>query len=137
MSWVLFAMLSTATPAIQDEHEGHDHGAAPAKDAAKVREEAQSRKKTLGIFVTIATVLFVIFTILLVFMVVITPSNEGGMAAAFGGMGSDTFFGTKAHAHINKFTLVLAVGFMVLALGITALNAQIAKKPKPAAETSK
>lgn len=140
MSLILFAMLTLN--AVQDEpgHEGHGHGPgmhgqtdAQKPDPAKAREEAQSRKKTLGIFVTIATVLFVILTILLVFMVVITPSNEGGMAAAFGGMGSDTFFGTKAHSHINKFTLFLAVGFMALALGITALNAQIVKKPKPAA----
>jgi protein translocase SecG subunit len=143
MSWILWTILAASAPTIQDD--GHNHGgstmtAKPEEakpDPAKAREEAQSRKKTLGVFVTICTVLFVIFTILLVFMVVITPSNEGGMAAAFGGMGSDTFFGTKAHAHINKFTLVLAVGFLALALGITALNAQIVKKPKPAAETQR
>jgi len=83
------------------------------------------------------TILFVLVTILLVFMVVITPSNEGGMAAAFGGMGSDTFFGTKAHSHINRFTLFLAVAFLGLAIGINLLHAKKGtdkdKKPKPPA----
>src|SRR5436190_18719611 len=66
--------------------------------------------------------LFVIICILLIFMVVITPSQEGGMAAAFGGMGSDSFFGTKAHQHINKFTVFLAVSFLVLAFFINWTN---------------
>jgi preprotein translocase subunit SecG len=66
--------------------------------------------------------LFVIICLLLIFMVVITPSNEGGMAAAFGGMGSESFFGSKAHSHINRFTLFLAVSFLVLALVINFAN---------------
>ena len=64
-----------------------------------------------------------IVCILLVFIVVITPSSEGGMAAAFGGMGSDSFFGTKAHQHINKFMVFLAVAFLVLAVALNYLNA--------------
>lgn len=67
-------------------------------------------------------ILFVLICILLAFMVVITPSSEGGMAAAFGGMGSETFFGTKAHQHINKFTVFLAVSFLVLAVVINRVN---------------
>ena len=38
-------------------------------------------------------------------------------------MGSDTFFGTKAHRHINKFTLFLAVSFLVLAFSINIIKA--------------
>ncbi len=68
------------------------------------------------------SILFVLICIFLAFMVVITPSSEGGMAAAFGGMGSETFFGTKAHQHINKFTVFLAVAFLVLAVVINRLN---------------
>ncbi len=66
-------------------------------------------------------VLFVIVCLLLIFMVVITPSNEGGIAGAFGGMGSDTFFGTKAHQHISKFTMGLAISFLVLAVLINII----------------
>jgi preprotein translocase subunit SecG len=62
------------------------------------------------------TILFVIVCLLLIFMVVITPSQSEGLAGAFGGMGSDTFFGTKAGQHINRFTVGLAVSFLVLAI---------------------
>ena len=72
--------------------------------------------------ITFLSILFIINCLLLIFMVVITPSSEGGMAAAFGGMGSETFFGTKAHQHINKFTVFLAVSFLVLAVAINRLN---------------
>lgn len=75
-----------------------------------------------GFLGTMLGILFVIICILLIFMVVITPSQEGGMAAAFGGMGSDSFFGTKAHQHINKFTVFLAVSFLVLAFWINWIN---------------
>jgi len=76
-----------------------------------------------GTFVgTLLSILFVIVCLLLIFMVVITPSQEGGMAAAFGGMGSDSFFGTKAHQHINKFTVFLAISFLVLAFCINWTN---------------
>ena len=76
-----------------------------------------------GTFVaTLLSIAFIIICILLIFMVVITPSQEGGMAAAFGGMGSDSFFGTKAHQHINRFTIFLAIIFLVLALLINRLH---------------
>ena len=75
-----------------------------------------------GFLGTLLGIFFVLICILLIFMVVITPSQEGGMAAAFGGMGSDSFFGTKAHSHINKFTVFLAVSFLVLAFIINWTN---------------
>ena len=72
--------------------------------------------------ITFLSLLFIIICFLLIFMVVITPSSEGGMAAAFGGMGSETFFGTKAGSHINKFTVFLAVSFLLLAVAINRYN---------------
>ncbi len=66
--------------------------------------------------IILLSILFVIVCLLLIFMVVITPSQSEGLAGAFGGMGSDTFFGTKAHQHISKFTMGLAIGFLVLAV---------------------
>lgn len=68
--------------------------------------------------------LFILICLLLIFMVVITPSNEGGMAAAFGGMGGDSFFGTRGQQTINKFTVFLAVSFLILAVGINLYNAK-------------
>lgn len=67
-------------------------------------------------------ILFFLVCLLLVFMVVITPSQSEGLAGAFGGMGSDTFFGTKAHQHISKFTMGLAVAFLVLAVLLNTIK---------------
>jgi len=66
--------------------------------------------------VVLLSIIFFIVCLLLIFMVVITPSQSEGLAGAFGGMGSDTFFGTKAGQHINRFTIGLAVSFLVLAV---------------------
>jgi len=71
--------------------------------------------------IILLSILFVLVCLLLIFMVVITPSQSEGLAGAFGGMGSDTFFGTKAHQHISKFTMGLAISFLVLAVLINVL----------------
>src|SRR5882672_10265296 len=76
-------------------------------------------------------ILFVLVCLLLIFMVVITPSQSEGLAGAFGGMGSDSFFGTKAHQHISKFTVGLAVAFLVLAVAINSA----AKRPTGKADS--
>ena len=91
--------------------------------------------------ITLLTILFVIICLMLIFMVIITPSQEGGLASAFGGMGSDSFFGTKAGRHINRFTVFLAVSFMLLAMSINYLNLNSTRDeggkhdPGPAAPT--
>ena len=64
----------------------------------------------------ILEIFFVLVCLLLIFMVIITPSQEGGLASAFGGMGSESFFGTKVHRHVNRFTILLAVLFLGLAV---------------------
>lgn len=76
------------------------------------------------------SIFFVLVCLLLIFMVVITPSQEGGLASAFGGMGSDSFFGTKAHRHINRFTVFLAVAFVLIAMVINWRNARAGVSPE-------
>lgn len=72
---------------------------------------------------TVLLVLFGLLCVLLIFVVVIQPSHsEGGIASAFGGAGSESFFGTKAHQHINKFTIILAILFLGLAVLINKIN---------------
>ena len=83
----------------------------------------------MGILFVLLSIVFIIICLLLVFMVVITPSNEGGMAAAFGGMGGDTFFGSKANQHINRFTIFLAVSFLVLAMALNRMSSGTATGP--------
>lgn len=81
------------------------------------------------------SILFAIVCLLLIFMVVITPSQSEGLAGAFGGMGSDTFFGTKAGQHINRFTIGLAVSFLVLAVVINIYATQKSSKAAPLVPT--
>jgi len=73
-------------------------------------------------WIALLSIVFVIVCLLLIFMVVITPSQSEGLAGAFGGMGSDTFFGTKAGQHINRFTILLAVAFIALAVLINRVG---------------
>ncbi len=87
-----------------------------------------------GFLSVLLSIAFILVCLMLIFMVVITPSNEGGMAAAFGGMGSESFFGSKAHTQINKFTVFLAVSFLVLALAINYSNVG-AKKSEAGGKT--
>ena len=81
--------------------------------------------------VVLFSILFAIVCLLLIFMVVITPSQSEGLAGAFGGMGSDTFFGTKAGQHINRFTIGLAVSFLVLAVLINVYATRRADRVAP------
>ena len=89
----------------------------------------------LGSFLSVTlSIVFVIICALLILMVVITPSQEGGMAAAFGGMGSETFFGTRAHQHISKFTLFLAVSFLLLSIALNKINSSKTDAVDPGTE---
>src|SRR5262247_841678 len=79
----------------------------------------------------VLSICFAIVCLLLIFMVVITPSQSEGLAGAFGGMGSDTFFGTKAGQHINRFTIGLAVSFLVLAVLINVYATRRSSQAAP------
>ncbi len=79
---------------------------------------------------TLLSILFILVCILLIFMVVITPSQGDGLASAFGGGGGDTFFGTKAGQHVNRFTVFLAASFLVLAIVINRVQPTEASSDK-------
>lgn len=76
----------------------------------------------------ICMILFCIVCALLILMVIIQPAQGDGLAGAFGGAGSDTFFGTKAGQHINRFTLGLGVIFIFLAIAIGFLQKGVVGK---------
>lgn len=67
-------------------------------------------------------IVFIIVALLLILMVLFSPHQEGGLAGAFGGLGSESFFGTRAHQHVNRFTIVLAVAFVILVLAINRVG---------------
>ena len=62
----------------------------------------------------ILSIIFVLSSALLVFVVIIQPSQGEGLASAFGGGGTESFFGTKAGQHINRFTIILSAIFLLL-----------------------
>ncbi|MFC1587084.1 preprotein translocase subunit SecG [Planctomycetota bacterium] len=68
---------------------------------------------------------FVLVALLLIFLVLIQKSSDGGgLGTAFGGSGSaDSLFGVKTAAGIKYFTGWIAIGFMVLSLVIAKVTA--------------
>lgn len=86
----------------------------------------------------IRVILFVVFgvsSLLLILVVCLQEGKGGGLAAAFGGAGGDTF-GPGAGG-VNKATSILAAAFVVAAviLGATQPDSVIEPtNPKPAAE---
>ena len=71
---------------------------------------------------TLLTIFFTVVCFLMMFMVIVTPGGEGGLASALGGGGGDSFFGAKAGRSVNRFTIVLAVLFLVLAVVINRMG---------------
>ncbi|MCK4909404.1 MAG: preprotein translocase subunit SecG, partial [Planctomycetes bacterium] len=66
---------------------------------------------------TILSVIFVLVAILLVIIILVQPHHsESGLAGAFGGGGSESFFGTKTVSVATKITVLLAIIFIVLSI---------------------
>ena len=67
-------------------------------------------------------VLFILLSAFIVALVLIQPHHgEGGLAAAFGGVGGDSFLGTKAVNQVAKFTIWIGLVFLVLAVVLNRL----------------
>lgn len=82
-----------------------------------------------------ASIFFFLLCIFMVFVIVIQPARGEGLAGAFGGGGMESFFGTRAGQHMNRFTIVLAALFLILALLINLGNRSNGKKPEPTPQT--
>lgn len=81
---------------------------------------------------------FIVICFLLIIIILVQPHySESGLAGAFGGGGSDSFFGTKAVSIASKVTVVLAIIFILLAIVLNKLpqKAQeggvMSKEPAP------
>jgi preprotein translocase subunit SecG len=61
------------------------------------------------------TVALLIVGILLIFVILLQRGRGGGLAGAFGGLGGQSAFGTKAGDVFTKITVVLAVIWVVIA----------------------
>lgn len=71
-----------------------------------------------GFFMGLTTVVFCLVCILLILLVLLQPAHGEGLAGAFGGGVTDTFFGTKALSYAWKLTIGLAVTYIVLAIAM-------------------
>lgn len=66
-------------------------------------------------------ILFILVCMILAFFILIQPAKGDGIAGAFGMGGSESFFGTKAGQHMNRLTIFLSIGVLVLALVINLM----------------
>ncbi|MGE4583182.1 MAG: preprotein translocase subunit SecG [Sphaerochaeta sp.] len=75
----------------------------------------------MGVLSIILLVLFVIVSLLLIFLVAVQDEQSEGLGGIFGG-GSNTAFGSHASSVVNKATATLAALFLVLALVVAFAN---------------
>jgi preprotein translocase subunit SecG len=73
----------------------------------------------------ITTTLVLICSILLMFVILLQRGRGGGLAGAFGGLGGQSAFGTKAGDVFTRITIVLAIVWVVLnAASIYAMRSE-------------
>lgn len=75
----------------------------------------------MGILGIILLVLFVIISLLLIFLVAVQDENSVGLGGVFGGS-SDSTFGSGTSSFITKATTILAVCFIVVSLLLGIVN---------------
>lgn len=70
---------------------------------------------------TLFMVLLLITALLLILLILVQRGKGGGLAGAFGGMGGQSAFGTKAGDLFTKITIGLAAFWIVLCLSAVGL----------------
>ncbi|NLK13312.1 MAG: preprotein translocase subunit SecG [Spirochaetales bacterium] len=75
----------------------------------------------MGVLSVIILILFIIVSLLLIFLVAIQDEQSEGLGGIFGG-GSQTAFGSQTSSVVTKATGVLAALFLVLALLVAFIN---------------
>ena len=74
----------------------------------------------MGLMTVVLYVLVVVVALLLIGLILIQPSNGGGMGAAFGEVG-EAVLGAHSGSHLTKATVILTTVFFVAALALAAL----------------
>ncbi|MFA5546571.1 MAG: preprotein translocase subunit SecG [Sphaerochaetaceae bacterium] len=75
----------------------------------------------MGVLSIILLILFVIASLLLVFIVAIQTESGTGLGGIFGG-GSDSTFGSQTGKVLNRVTAILGTAFLVLAIVLAVIN---------------
>lgn len=71
----------------------------------------------MSILAVLSQVLLLLFGLFLMIIVLLQRGRGGGLAGAFGGMGGQSAFGTKAGDVFTRITIVVAVIWVILAGG--------------------
>jgi len=70
----------------------------------------------LSVLITLATVVLVVNCFLMLGVILLQRGRGGGLASAFGGLGAEAAFGTRAATLAQKITVVCAVVFLLLSM---------------------
>lgn len=89
----------------------------------------------LDIVIWILTALDVIVAILLIPLILVQKTKDGGFGSSFGGMG-ESVFGAHAASHLTKLTVVLAATFLIVTLSLTVISGHRSGAKKGIAEKS-
>jgi preprotein translocase subunit SecG len=82
----------------------------------------------MSFIIGLLTFVLVVDCVLLILLVLMQlPKKEAGMGTAFGGAATDALFGAGTGNVLTKVTKYSAICFFVLSLGLSVINAQIAK----------
>lgn len=82
-----------------------------------------------SVFATLFQILLLFLSFIMIVLILLQRGRGGGLAGAFGGMGGQSAFGTKAGDVFTRITIVVAILWVVSAglMGLTARAAQNAK----------
>ena len=72
----------------------------------------------MTVLITFTTVLLVLDCAVLIGMILLQRGRGGGLASAFGGLGAEGAFGTRAATMAQKVTTVCAILFVVLTIAL-------------------
>lgn len=72
----------------------------------------------MSYLVGLGTFLLVFLSFFMIVLILLQRGRGGGLAGAFGGMGSQSAFGTKAGDTFTRITIVVAIIWVVLAGGV-------------------
>ena len=68
----------------------------------------------MSFFIVVLTILLIMVSLFMILLVLIQRGRGGGLAGAFGGMGGQSAFGTRAGDTFTRITIVLAVVWILM-----------------------
>jgi preprotein translocase subunit SecG len=86
----------------------------------------------MNILIIVLTTADVLIALMLIALVLVQQSKEGGFGSAFGSMG-ESVFGAHAQSHLSKLTVIFASLFLLITLTLTVITGR-SKGPRSAVE---